>query len=180
MKYAIGIDGSNLHATSLALRLQVDYKKLLPYFGEGLVRAFYYTAIREAKGPDDNVALIPLVDWLSYNGYSVVTKPTKEFIDNQGRLKIKGNMDIEIAVDALELSPFIDEYILFSGDGDFVSLIEALHRKGVRVTVVSSIVTDPRMCADELRRACDRFIDLSELALELQHVPVKDKRSRYA
>src|SRR5258706_2999139 len=139
-KSAIFIDGSNLYATAKALRFDIDYKKLLVAFGDGLLRAFYYTAMLPLEKDVDN-PMIPLVDWLSYNGFTLVSKPTKEFIDAAGRKKIKGNMDIEIAVDALELAPHIDHVILFSGDGDFRSLVDALHRAGVRVTIVSSIVT---------------------------------------
>ena len=92
----------------------------------------------------------PLIDWLDYNGYTVVTKATKEFVDQTGRRKVKGNMDIELAVDAMEIAGTIDHMVLFSGDGDFRSLVEAVQRRGVRVTVVSTISTQPPMVADEL------------------------------
>jgi uncharacterized LabA/DUF88 family protein len=180
-KSAIFIDGSNLYATAKALRIDIDYKKLLTVFGDGLVRAFYYTAIKPPEidpttGEDRDNYLIPLIDWLSYNGYTLVSKPTKEFIDAQGRKKIKGNMDIEIAVDALELASHIDQAILFTGDGDFRSLVDALHRAGTRVTVVSTIATQPPMIADELRRVADQFIDLKDIAPSISQV---GPRSRY-
>jgi uncharacterized LabA/DUF88 family protein len=108
-----------------------------------------------------------LIDWLDYNGYTVITKATKEFIDASGRRKMKGNMDIELTVDAMELAAHVDQIVLFSGDGDFRSLVEAVQRRGVRVTVVSSILSQPPMIADELRRQADVFTDLVELKSKL-------------
>lgn len=161
-KSAIFIDGSNMYATAKALRMDVDYKRLLDHFGEGLLRAYYYTATID----DEEVSTIrPLLDWLEYNGYTLVTKPTKEFVDPlTGKRKVKGNMDIELAVDAMELAGCIDHAILFTGDGDFTNLVRGLQRRGVRVTVVSTISTQPVMIADELRRAADTFVDLLTLA----------------
>lgn len=166
-KIAAFIDGSNLYAASKALEIDLDYKKILSWMRTDaqLVRAFYYTAIIDSE---EHTPLRPLVDWLDYNGYTMVTKPAKEFTDSMGRKKVKGNMDIEIAVDMLELASSVDEIILFSGDGDFRSLIEAVQRKGVRVTVVSSIHTNPPMVADELRRQADEFIDLNDLKKAFQ------------
>jgi uncharacterized LabA/DUF88 family protein len=159
-RIALFIDGANFHATARALGFDVDYKRLLQEFrsqGE-LLRAFYYTAIAEDQ---DYSSLRPLVDWLDYNGFSVVTKAAKEFVDVGGRRKVKGNMDIELAVDAMKLADQIDEMILFSGDGSFRSLVQAMQRHGVRVTVVCTTSTQPPMVADELRRQADVFIDLS-------------------
>ena len=113
----------------------------------------------------------PLIDWLDYNGYTVVTKATKEFVDQTGRRKVKGNMDIELAVDAMEIAPHIDHMVLFSGDGDFRSLVEAVQRRGVRVTVVSTISTQPPMVADELRRQADSFLDIVELQPKIGRDP---------
>jgi uncharacterized LabA/DUF88 family protein len=120
----------------------------------------------------------PLIDWLDYNGYRVVTKPTKEFVDSTGRRKVKGNMDIELAIDALELAPFIDHMVLFSGDGDFRSLVEAMQRRGVRVSVISTISTQPPMVADELRRQSDEFIDLAHLIPKIGRDPA-ERPSRF-
>ena len=111
------------------------------------------------------------MDWLDYNGYAVVTKPTKEFVDSTGRRKVKGNMDIELAVAAMEMADHIDHMVLFSGDGDFRSLVEAVQRKGVRVSVVSTVATQPAMVADELRRQADDFVDLSSLAPRIGRDP---------
>ncbi len=169
-RIALFIDGANLYATAKALGFDIDYKRLLKEFqGRGtLVRAFYYTALIEDQ---EYSSIRPLIDWLDYNGYRVVTKPTKEFIDSTGRRKVKGNMDIELAIDALELAPHINHMVLFSGDGDFRSLVEAVQRRGVRVTVVSTITSQPPMVADELRRQCDEFLDIMTLMPKIGRDP---------
>ncbi|MDO9383392.1 MAG: NYN domain-containing protein [Hyphomicrobiaceae bacterium] len=161
-RVALFIDGANLYATSKALGFDIDYKRLLSLFRQKsqLVRALYYTALAEDQ---EYSSIRPLIDWLDYNGYSMVTKPTKEFTDASGRRKIKGNMDIELAVDAMRLSETLDHIVLFSGDGDFRSLIAALQQKGKRASVVSTLQTQPPMVADELRRQADQFIDLADL-----------------
>ena len=156
------IDGANLYAAARSLGFDIDYKRLREEFaGKGrLIRALYYTALVEDQ---EYSPIRPLVDWLDYNGYTLVTKPTKEFTDAMGRRKVKGDMDIEIAVDMMELSGALDHIVLFSGDGDFRRVIEAVQRKGVLVTVVSTIRSQPPMIADELRRQADKFIELQEL-----------------
>jgi uncharacterized LabA/DUF88 family protein len=178
-KIALFIDGANLYATAKTLGFDIDYKRLLNEFRRRgtLLRAFYYTAIIEDQ---EHSTIRPLIDWLDYNGYTVVSKPTKEFIDANGRRKMKGNMDIELAVDAMDLAERIDEMLLFSGDGDFRSLVEAVQRRGVRVTVISTIVSQPPMIADELRRQADVFIDLVELQSKLARNPSErpDPRER--
>src|SRR5690606_29202958 len=135
-----------------------------------LVRAYYYTALAEDQ---EYSSIRPLIDWLDYNGYTVVTKPTKEFIDATGRRKIKGNMDIELAVDVMELAPSVDHIVLFSGDGDFRSLVEAVQRRGKKVSVVSTLATQPPMIADELRRQADNFIDLATLQSRVGRDPAE-------
>jgi uncharacterized LabA/DUF88 family protein len=169
-KIALFIDGANLYATSRALGFDVDYNRLLKEFQSRgvLFRAFYYTTIIEDQ---EYSSIRPLVDWLDYNGYTVITKRTKEFIDASGRRKVKGSMDIELAVTAMELAKHIDQMVLFSGDGDFRPLVEAVQRRGVRVTVVSTIASQPPMVADELRRQADAFIDLLELKPKLGRSP---------
>ncbi len=161
-RLALFIDGSNLYAAAKALGFDIDYKLLRQEFMRRgkLLRAFYYTALLEN---DDYSPIRPLVDWLHYNGFSMVTKPAKEYTDSMGRRKVKGNMDIELAVDALELAEYLDHMVLFSGDGDFRPLVEAMQRKGVRVSVVSTIRSQPPMISDELRRQADNFIELEEL-----------------
>ena len=169
-KIAMFIDGANLYATSRALGFDIDYRKLLSSFQEKayLLRAYYYTALVEDQ---EYSSIRPLIDWLDYNGYKVVTKPAKEFTDSSGRRKIKGNMDIELAIDALELADVVDHYVLFSGDGDFRTLVEALQRKGRKVSIVSTIQSQPPMISDELRRQADSFIDLANLQSEIGRNP---------
>ena len=161
-RLALFIDGSNLYAAAKALGFDIDYKLLRSEFVRRgkLVRAFYYTALLEDQ---DYSPIRPLVDWLDYNGFTMVTKPAKEFIDSIGRRKVKGNMDIELAVDAMEMADRIDHMVLFSGDGDFRPLVESIQRQGVRVSVVSTIRSQPPMISDELRRQADNFIELDEL-----------------
>jgi uncharacterized LabA/DUF88 family protein len=161
-KLALFIDGANLHRTAKALGFDIDYKRLLAEFQSRgkLVRAFYYTAVIEDQ---EFSSIRPLVDWLDYNGFTVVTKPAKEFDDGEGRRKFKRNMSVELAVDAMELALHVDEIVLFSGEGDFCSLVEAVQRRGVRVTVVSTMASQPSMVSDELRRQADVFTDLIEL-----------------
>ncbi len=164
---AIFIDGANLFSAARALELDIDYKKLLGYFERRmmLVRALYYTALSDDQ---EYSPVRPLVDWLDYNGFTVVTKPMKEYVDNYGRKKLKGNVDIELAVDVMEMLKGVDHIILFSGDGDFRRLAEAAQKQCCRVTVVSTLKTEPPMIADELRRQADLFIDLADLAVDIR------------
>jgi uncharacterized LabA/DUF88 family protein len=175
-RLALFIDGANLFAAGKSLGFDIDYKLLRQEFMRRgkLVRAFYYTALLESE---EYSPIRPLVDWLQYNGYTMVTKPAKEFVDSQGRRKIKGNMDIEIAVDMMEMAPQVDHIVLFSGDGDFRRLIEAVQRKGVRVTVVSTVLSSPPMVADELRRQADLFLDLSDLHPYIGRAPQGAKQA---
>ena len=161
-RVALFIDGANLYATAKSLGFDIDYKRLLAHFRQKgqLVRALYYTALAEDQ---EYSSIRPLIDWLDYNGFTMVTKPTKEFTDAAGRRKVKGNMDIELAVDAMRLAEALDHIVLFSGDGDFRSLAAALQQMGKRVSVVSTLQTQPPMVADELRRQADQFIDLADL-----------------
>ena len=161
-RLALFIDGANLYAATKALEFDIDYRKLRKYFSEKgkLIRAYYYTALVEDQ---DFSPIRPLVDWLDYNGYTMVTKPAKRFTDASGREKIKGNMDMELAVDAMAMADHLDHMVLFSGDGDFRRLVEAVQRRGVRVTVVSTIAVRPPMIADDLRRQADEYIDLADI-----------------
>jgi uncharacterized LabA/DUF88 family protein len=166
------IDGANLYAMAKALGFDIDYGRLLTDFQKRgtLVRASYYTAVIEDQ---EYSSIRPLIDRLNYNGYTVVTKAIKEFIDASGRRKVKRSMNIELAVDAMELTEHIDQMVLFSGDGDFRPLVAAVQRRGVRVTVVSTIATQPPMMAGDLRRQADVFIDLRELQPKISRDPPK-------
>ena len=177
-KIALFIDGSNLYATSKALGFDIDYRRLLSEFRSrgAVLRAFYYTTIIEDQ---EYQSIRPLIDWLDYNGYTVVTKLTKEFVDTTtGRRRMKGSMDVDLAVAAMELAEHVDQIVLFSGDGDFRSLVEAIQRRGVRVTVISTLASQPPMIADELRRQADIFVDLAELKSKVGRDPVERPGSR--
>ena len=162
-RLALFIDGANLYSASKGLGFDIDYKKLLAEFRTRgvLVRAYYYTALVEDQ---DYSPIRPLVDWLDYNGYSLVTKSAREYTDSQGRKRWRGDMDIEIACDMLEMAGHVDHVVLFSGDGDFRRLVESVQRQGVRVTVVSTMKSQPPMASDDLRRQADSFVDLADLS----------------
>ncbi|MEL7544497.1 MAG: NYN domain-containing protein [Pseudomonadota bacterium] len=156
------VDGPNFYGAARSLGFDVDYGALLRFLrGKArLVRAAYYTAVTEDT---EFSSIRPLVDWLDYNGYHMVTKPTKEFIDPEGNRRVKGNMDVELAVDIVSAARTLDHVVLLSGDGDFRYLVETVQRMGVRVTVVSTKESRPPMIADELRRQADQYIDLMDL-----------------
>ena len=162
-RIALFIDGANLYSSSKSLGFDIDYKKLLDEFRKRglLTRAYYYTALVEDQ---DYSPIRPLVDWLDYNGYTLVTKTAREYTDSQGRRRWRGDMDIEIAVDMMEMAAHIDHAVLFSGDGDFRRLVQAVQQKGVRVTVVSTMKSQPPMTSDDLRRQADSFVDLADLS----------------
>lgn len=174
-RIALFIDGANLHSTAKSLNFDIDYKRLYDFFASRarLLRAFYYTAMLDDQ---EYSPLRPLIDWLDYNGFSLITKPVKEFTDTTGRRKIKGNMDIELAMDMMELADRLDHVVLFSGDGDFRRLVEAVQRRGVRVTVVSSIRAQPPMISDDLRRQADNFVDLVNLREHIERRGQQERR----
>ena len=162
-KIALFIDGANLYSAAKGLNFDIDYKKLLDEFRKRgiLIRAYYYTTLVEDQ---DYSPIRPLVDWLDYNGFAVVTKSAREFTDAMGRKRIRGDMDIEIAVDMMESAAKADHLVLFSGDGDFRRVIESVQQRGVRVTVVSTVKSQPPMASDDLRRQADSFVDLADLS----------------
>ena len=160
---ALFIDGANLYSASRNLGFDVDYRNMLAFFRAKthIVRAYYYSAVLETE---EYSPLKPLTDWLAYNGYALVTKAAREFVDAAGRRRVKGNMDVELAVDMMEMAPRLDHAVLFSGDSDFRRLVEAVQRQGVRVSVVSTVRSSPPMIGDELRRQADHFLDLADIA----------------
>jgi len=164
---AVFVDGANLWHTAGAMRFTVDFRLFKEFFAEyfDLVRIYYYTAIQE--DPGGHQQLRSLVDWLSFNEYALVTKMAKTY-RSLGTERIKGNMDVEIAVDIVRMAPKLDVIILFSGDGDFCAAVKAAQDQGARVFVVSTITTQPPMVADELRKQADGFIDLSELVQRIR------------
>ena len=176
-RLALFIDGANLYSASRGLGFDIDYKKLLDEFRKRgiLIRAYYYTALVEDQ---EYSPIRPLVDWLDYNGFTMVTKPAREYTDREGRKRFRGDMDLEIAVDMMELTPRCDHVVLFSGDGDFRCLVEAVQRKGVRVTVVSTVKSQPPMASDDLRRQADAFVDLADL-VDIIGRPARDRLPRF-
>ncbi|TRO94474.1 NYN domain-containing protein [Glycocaulis profundi] len=156
------IDGANLYSAARGLDFDIDYRKLLDEFRKRgrLIRANYYTALLENE---EYSPIRPLIDWLDYNGFRIITKPAKEYTDDSGRRRVKGDMDVEIAVDMMEAAAYLDHILLFSGDGDFRKVVDAVQRKGVRVSVVSTLKSSPPMASDDLRRQADAFIDLVDL-----------------
>ncbi len=172
-RIALFIDGANLYSAAKALNVDLDYRKLLSEFKQRgrFIRASYYTALLEDQ---EFSPIRPLVDWLDYNGFNLVTKPAREYADGGGRRRIKGNMDVEIAVDMMQAAAYADHLVLFSGDGDFRALVEAVQRRGLRVSVVSTIKTQPPMIADELRRQADNFLDIADL-MSLMGRPPRDR-----
>lgn len=152
---AVFIDGANFYSSTSHLQLRVDYKKLFDLFKHNtdLMRIFYYTAVNDSE----NDPLRKLIDYLDYSGYTMVTKPMKEFT-RDGVVYRKGNMDVDLAIDMLRIAPSVDHIVLMSGDGDFRRLVQEVQRV-CRVTVIST----PSATADELRRQCDQYVDLSDL-----------------
>ncbi len=175
-RVALFIDGANLYSAAKTVGVEIDYRKLLEEFRKRgrLIRAYYYTALVEN---DDYSPIRPLVDWLQYNGFNVITKSTREFTDRDGRRRVKGDMDVEITVDMMNLANHLDHIVLFSGDGDLTRVVQAVKDKGVRVSVVSTVKTQPAMISDDLRRAADTFIDLTDLAKLIGRPPRDDEQS---
>ncbi len=176
-RLALFIDGANLYSAAKSLGFDIDYRKLLEEFRKRgvMIRAYYYTALVEDQ---EYSPIRPLVDWLDYNGFTLVTKPAREYTDREGRKRFRGDMDLEIAVDMMELTPRCDHVVLFSGDGDFRCLVEAVQRKGVRVTVVSTVKSQPPMASDDLRRQADAFVDLADL-VDIIGRPARDRLPRF-
>ena len=173
-RLALFIDGSNLYSAARSLGFDIDFKKLKDEFASRgtLVRAHYYTVLIEN---DDYSPVRPLVDWLNYNGYTIVSKPAKEFVDASGRRRFKGKIEVELCIDALEIAKYVQHIVLFSGDGDFRPLVAALQRIGVRVSVVSTVRCSPPMIADDLRRQADDFIELADLEDKVGRPPRFDR-----
>lgn len=168
------VDGSNAYATAKALGFQIDFKLLLEAYPDEVLKAFHFTAIAPGENPVRKMS-----DYLTYNGWTTITKPMSEWVDPEtGRRRVKGNVDIEIATIAFEMATCgqgVTDVVLFSGDGDFTCMVEALQRRyGLRVTVVSSIKTNPSMCADTLRRQADEFKEMAELIEIIQRKKRED------
>ena len=160
------IDGANLAAATRMLDFEVDYKRLLEKFKNqgNLLRTSYYTAVLDDVTYS---SVCPLIDWLNYNGYTVVTGAAKDDTDSDGRRRVSGNMDVQLSVDAWEIARHVDQAVIFSGNGNLRYLVAAIQRRGVHVTVVSTIATRSPVIADELRRQADVFIDLMDIKAQI-------------
>lgn len=170
-RVAFFIDGANFYQTARNLNVDIDYRRMLTSFvGEAyLLRAHYYTAMADDQ---EFSSLRPLIDWLDYNGFQITTKPMREFTDNNGqKRRVRPSLDVDLTVDAMTLGDSVNHIVLFSGDGQYLALVEALQRKGVKVTVVSSLKTTPSMVSDDLRRTADHFLDLADLTDRLGRDP---------
>ena len=166
---AVFIDGSNLYESAKSLGFDTDYKKLLAVLNDekDLMRAYFFTALppKEVESP-----LRGAVDYMQFNGYDVITKETREYTDTvTGKVKVKGNMDMEIGVYAMRMAERVTDIVLFSGDGDFRILVEELKMKGCFVTVVSTIQGSTPMCSELLRREADQFVDLADMRDAIKH-----------
>lgn len=180
-KTALFIDGANLYKAARNLGFDIDYKSLLAKVQEEsqLIRASYYTAMQEDRDQDYS-PLRPLVDWLDYNGYTMVTKATREFTDQQGRKRYKGSTDVELVVDLMLLADRLDHAVIFTGNGDFKRAIEAAQSKGLRVSIVSTVKSSPPMASDDLRRQADAFFDLADLEKAIGRTGGPPRKSRDA
>lgn len=160
------IDGVNLNGVARALEFEIDFSNLRTLFAKKgrLVFANYYTTILEGE---DYSPVKPLIDWLDYNGFNVTSKVARHFTDAEGRRKIKGSMNVEMAVDAVSMAQHIDHLVLFTGDGEMRAAVEAAQKLGVRVSVCSSMKTTPTMASDDLRRQANSFIEFDDLRSEV-------------
>ncbi|AEG57971.1 NYN domain-containing protein [Sinorhizobium meliloti] len=171
-KIALFIDGPSLFSASRSLGFEIDYRRVLEAFRRRgyLLRVYLYTAVIE---DDAHKSMRSWIDWLDYNGYQVVTKVAVKFTDFAGQQKIKGNMALELAIDAMEQASNVDHLVIVTGDSVFLALVEAIQRKGRKVSIVSTMLSRPPMVADDLRRQADHFIDLATLQHEIAREPSK-------
>lgn len=172
-KTIVFIDGPDLHGIARSTGVDIDFKKLKSFFQDRthLVRAFYYTTV---VVQDQHATIKPLVDWLEYNGFTLVTKPAKIRIGSDGRQHMNTNMRVELAVDALEFSQMADHVVLFSSDSAYCHLVATLQRRGKRVSIVSTLANNGAAVADDLRRQADQFIDLVDIAPSIRR-KIKDR-----
>ena len=161
-RVALFVDGQNFYVTQKVLSFEVDYKQLLTLFRSRahLIRAYYYTTLNEDL---EFVSIKPLVDWLGYNGYSVVTKPARFFVDSSGQKRARTSSLIDIAVEAMRIADSVDHIVLMTGDGELCSLVSALQDRGKRVMVISTLESSSGLVSDDLRRRADQFVDLASL-----------------
>lgn len=156
------IDGPSIYQICRSLDVEIDYQALRSIFADAgyLVQARYYTTILNDQLYSP---LRPLIDWLSYNGFIVVTRTMKAGQDSEQCRRLDHGIVVALAVDAIEISSRLDHVILFTGNGDFLRLVQLLQRRTVRTTVVGTVNGPSSMSSDELRRQADTFVDLRAL-----------------
>ncbi|HOX26223.1 MAG TPA: NYN domain-containing protein [Candidatus Krumholzibacteria bacterium] len=165
-KVAIFIDGENIHYSAKHLNMRLDYLKLCRRLAgkRRLLRAYFYTAISaQSEGKID------FINFLKLNGFTVVTREVKSFSEPDATNRsVRSALDMELAMDIVNLCPHVDTVILCSGDGDFRPLVEAVARRGKHVEVCAL----REMTSTDLIAAADVYVDLGslkdEIALEYQ------------
>ena len=164
-KVAVLIDGAYLYALSRNLDFDIDYNRLLKWIGMRgqLLRASYYTVIQEDQ---EYSPIRPLVDWLDYNGFKVITKTSKE--DNTLHIRKKRpDIHVELSVDAMAIAKDVDHILLCAGDSDFTHLVKVLQTQGVRTSLFGTIQTSGQITSDELRRHADYFIEMKDIISDI-------------
>jgi len=156
-RVAIFIDGSNLFHAALHLGIEIDYTRLLSCLvaDTQLLRAFFYTGADRTNEKQQG-----FLHWMRRNGYRVAAKDLTQYPD--GFKKV--NLSVEIAVDMLTLTDYIDAAILVSGDGDLTYAVNAITYKGVRVAVVGL----RSMTSESLINVADCYIDLDLIKQTIQ------------
>lgn len=198
-RLAIFIDGSNFrHATFNAFGMRVDYSRLLRYFSRDafLIRAYYYTGewddaaisyyLRHVNPADPAAVRADLERqrdadrrfwrFLDRSGFRVVRKPVRVFRDAQGDVRVKADLDLELAIDMLTLAEKCDTQVLVSGDGDFVPLVNAVAARAVRVVVLSTQAEEAFQNAHY--RASDDLLDAADEFLSIESVRPHIERDR--
>jgi uncharacterized LabA/DUF88 family protein len=164
------IDGADLYSIRRLIGLDIDYLKFLDFFrARGrLVRAYYYTTVIYEP---QYARLRSQFEWMSYNGFYMVTKPAQETTDDFGRRHLRNRMDVELATDMMEMAPYLDHIMLVSGAGELRPAVAAVQRRGVHVTLISALNARPPLLDPELHRQADTVEDLRSMAPAIARDP---------
>jgi len=156
-RVAIFIDGENIHYSAKHLNMRMDYLKLCKILAGSrrLVRSYFYTAVsNQSEGKID------FINFLKLNGFKVVTREVKSFSEGDGATRsVRNALDMQMALDVIEMSEHLDTVVLCTGDGDFRPLVDALVRKGKHVEVCGL----REMTSTDLIAGSDVYIDLDSL-----------------
>ncbi len=133
----------------------VHMGKLLAYLSEGreLIRATAYSPVSD--DPAEPVERQRFVEPFVRHDYRIVTKPMKRFQDGS----VKGNFDVEMALDMVTMAERLDVVSIVSGDADFARAVELLQSQGVRVEVVAFSGST----SVEMRALADEYIDVATI-----------------